>query len=225
MIFKQSRVISELKVQCDVTCLKRKMIWPTRYLSFNYDTLIELIIMYSLMLHTEAKTSNSEKNSGHLVDQNFLLFGNIFHGLSWWWNRTNAHLLMNRWHSATACSSLPCCCPTVTPKSKFISLNQTGNPILTEIPFTLFLLKWFLGLTPAIKSVDTCHESFIMMGWEWIISGTQVLSQRGSDLTRSIYTLSLWIRPRECHTAAQSTPLVASPSHHPSQFLYNYNPY
>lgn len=50
-----------------------------------------------------------------------------------------------------------------------------------------------------------------MNGWEWIISGTQVLSQRGSDLSRSIYTHSLWIRPRECHTAAQSSPLVASP--------------
>lgn len=49
---------------------------------------------------------------------------------------------------------------------------------------------------------------------EWVISGTQVLSQRGSDLTRSIYTLSLWIRPRGCHTAAQSNPLVALSTHH-----------
>lgn len=65
--------------------------------------------------------------------------------------------------------------------------------------------------------MDTCHESFIMMGRERIISGTQVLSQRGSDLTRSIYTLSLWIRPRECHTAAQSTLLLLHPlTTHPS---------
>lgn len=44
-----------------------------------------------------------------------------------------------------------------------------------------------------------------------------MLSQRGSDLTRSIYTLSLWIRPRECHTAAQSTLSVLHPlTTHPS---------
>lgn len=72
-----------------------------------------------------------------------------------------------------------------------------------------YLVKLHLGLTPAIKSVDTCHESFIMMRREW--RNTQVLSQRGSHLTRSIYTLSLWIRPRECHTAAQSTLLLVHP--------------
>lgn len=79
------------------------------------------------------------------------------------------------------------------------------------------LFKWFVTLTPAIKSVDTRHESFILNGREWMISSTQVLSQRGSDLTRSIYTLSQWIRPNECHRAAQSNLLLLRPlSTHPS---------
>lgn len=65
--------------------------------------------------------------------------------------------------------------------------------------------------------MDKCHESFIMNRRGWIIFGTQVLSQSRSDLTRSIYTLSLWIRPRECHTAAQSTLLLLHPlTNHPS---------
>lgn len=111
-----------------------------------------------------------------------------------------------------------CCCPIVTPKSKSISLNQRGKPCFDWNPTHPCWLEWFRGLTPAIRSAWTpCHESFITYGREWIISGTQVLSQRGSDLTRSIYTLSLWIRPRECHTAAQSTLLLLHPlSSHPS---------
>ena len=52
------------------------------------------------------------------------------------------------------------------------------------------------------------------------MSGTQVLSQRGSNLTRSIYTLSLWIRPRERHTAAQSTLLLPHPLTSQPSVLY-----
>lgn len=110
-------------------------------------------------------------------------------------------------YKAASTALLPLChtkIPNHLPKS-------VGKPYLDWKPIHPCLLKWFLGLTPAIRSVDTCHESFIVTGGEWIISGTQVLSQRGSDLTRSIYTLSLWIRPRECHTAAQSSLLLLHP--------------
>lgn len=69
-------------------------------------------------------------------------------------------------------------------------------------------LKRLARLTGAIGSMDTCHESFMVMGREWIISGTQVLSGRGSAVTRSIYTISLRIRPRERRADAQSTLLL-----------------